>query len=418
MPEETLRILKLLEAGKISSKEAEDLLSALKPGDDGSASEDADGHTYPFHGHGHGHHGHHGQHPAAIVAEVMREINPGRIVSEAMDGIGRPPRPPRPPHVLKLHGLEALADIGECCFGRASAEDEQTVTVPAAGVTALTLSQPRSDIQVRGGDTDQVTIKADIQVWAGDQDEADERLKSLKLVAENDNGTLRVKLDGPPWTKKRWTSADFEITLPRSVALELGTASGDITLEGCHAGATLNTASGDVNLTDCRGEIAVSSASGDVEVLECAQIKAQVQTVSGDIGLDGCSGAAVVQTVSGDVEVQIDGNFSATSVSGDVQADVANAGNIVVHSTSGDIDLEVASAAALQLALISISGDVSLELPDNASAALEAVTTSGDIECDLDLAGREQKSRRLTGQLGGGEGRISVSTTSGDISIS
>jgi hypothetical protein len=249
MSDETLRILKLLEAGKISSKQAEDLLSALKSGGDAPGSGDADGFAYRFHRHGHGHHG---QHPGQIAADVLREVNAAGITAEAMElaresmeavrGSIRPPRPPRPPHILKLHGLEALADIGECCFGRASAGDEQTVTVPAAGITALTLSQPRSDIECRGGDTDTITIKADIQVWAGDQDEADERLKSLKLVTENDNGTLRVKLDGPPWTKKRHASADFEITLPRSVRLELGTASGDITVEGCHAGATLGKA--------------------------------------------------------------------------------------------------------------------------------------------------------------------------------
>ncbi|MCU0607537.1 MAG: DUF4097 domain-containing protein, partial [Candidatus Edwardsbacteria bacterium] len=249
--------------------------------------------------------------------------------------------------------------------------------------------------------------------------EAEERLKSLKLAAENDGGTLRVKLEGPPWTKKRHASADYRISLPRTVALDLGTAAGDIEVTGCHAGAKLATASGDVSLSGCRGDVSVSSASGDIELSDCPELKAQVQTASGDIGLSGCAGSAAVQTVSGDAEIGFDGDLSVTSVSGDVSADVANARNVVVHSTSGDVGLEISSAApAPQLAMVSISGDVELSLPDGVSAALEAVTTSGDIDCDLELADAERKNRRLAGRLGDGAGRITVTTTSGDISIS
>lgn len=435
MSDEMLRILKLLETGKISSTEADDLLTALKTG--AAAAGDGDDRGFRFHHHDH----RHGGHPGRIVAEVMREVDPAGIAAEAIELARqqvdlareqmesargslrppRPPKPPRPPRAPHLAGLgELIRDgIGECCIGRASAEEEQTVAVPAAGITALSLNQPRSDISVEAGDGDQITVTAEIRVWAGDRDEAEERLKSLKLAAENDGGTLRVKLEGPPWTKKRWTSADYRISLPRTVALELGTAAGDIEVAGCHAGATVATASGDVGLRDCRGEVSVSTASGDIELASCSGLKAQVRTASGDIGLSDCAGSAALQTVSGDAEIGLDGDLSVTSVSGDVSADVANARNVVVHSTSGDVAVAVASAApAPQLALVSISGDVELSLPDGISATLEAVTTSGDIDCDRELADAERKGRRLAGRLGEGAGRITVTTTSGDISIS
>jgi len=434
MSEETLRILKLLEGGKISSQEAENLLSALKAG--AGETEAGDDPVRSFRHRFHHHDRYHGTHPGRIVAEVMREVNPAGIAAEAIElarekmalareemesvrGSLRPPRPPKPPRPPRFAGLEALAEIGECCLGRASAEQEQTVTVPAAGIAALSLSQPRSDITVRSEDTDQITVTAAIKVWAGDRDEAEERLKSLKLATENDGGTLRVKLEGPPWTKKRHASADFRISLPRTVKVELGTASGDIEVSGCHAGAKLATASGDISLSDCRGDVSVSSASGDIALADCPELKAQVQTASGDIELTGCAGSASLHTVSGDAEIGLEGDLSATSVSGDLRAGVAGARNVVVHSTSGDVDLDISSAApGLQLALVSISGDVSLELPGGISAKIEAATTSGDIDCDLELADAERKNRRLAGRLGDGAGRITVTTTSGDITIS
>ena len=43
---------------------------------------------------------------------------------------------------------------------------------------------------------------------------------------------------------------------------------------------------------------------------------------------------------------------------------------------------------------------------------------SGDLESDLQLQGVEQERRRLSGSLGDGEASLTISSTSGDISVS
>lgn len=405
MSDETLRILKLLEAGKISSREADDLLSAVKDGADG----DHDDHQgFEFQ--------HHGRHHLNCGAKIMRDISKGMIMAEVMSRI---PPIPKIPKIPKMPRLPAMPDFEDFASGRASAEETQTVTVPAEGVAAVSLSQPRSDITVTGADTGQIVITADLEVWADDQDEARERLKSLKLVTENDNGTLKIKLDGPPWTKKRRTRSDFSITMPSSLAVELGTASGDIELDGIAGGIKAGTASGDIIARNASGRCHLGTASGDLALEGGTGLEARLESVSGDIEVSSCTGRVALQTVSGDAEVEVDtGGVSAESVSGDLTITIDAAADLAVRSTSGDITIEVKKKLTGRNTISSISGDIELSLPDDSGATIEAATTSGDIDCDLELEDLRQRSRSLTGKLGNGEAAIVVTTTSGDISLS
>jgi hypothetical protein len=187
MSDDTLRILKLLEAGKITSREAEGLLAAIKEPE--SLSTDGED-EYPYHG----------ANPARIVARVMGEIDPAGIASEAMERarekmeLAREKMErhrerrmiislPKIPKIPKMPRMPEMPAMPACCFGSHSAEDEQVVSVPADGVSTVSLSQPRSEIRATGTDSDRIVIRANVQVFGDDEDEARERLKSLKVTA-------------------------------------------------------------------------------------------------------------------------------------------------------------------------------------------------------------------------------------------
>jgi DUF4097 and DUF4098 domain-containing protein YvlB len=418
MSDETLRILKLLESGKITSQEAEGLLAAIK--EPAAPVGDDDEFLY------------HGANPARIVARVMDEVNPGLVAAEAMERAREKMELARErmerhrerhihfriPRVPKVPRVPDIPKIVECCFGSHSAEEEQVVTVPAEGIRALSLSQPRSEISVTGNDTDQIVIKAQVQVYGDDEGEAQERLKSLKVVAENDGGTLRVKLEGPPWTKKRRAQVDFELEVPKGLALELGTASGEIEVAGNVGGAKINSASGEVSLDGCSGTIEISTASGDIELAKCIQASVKIQTASGDIEAADFSGEFAAQSVSGDVSLKLDrGRAEVSTVSGDLELEAGSLEGLAASTTSGDISIELRSSPGGEMRLASVSGDIELEIPDDSDISLEASTASGDIDCGLELAERNQTSRRLTGRLGEGRVTVAIKTTSGDISV-
>jgi DUF4097 and DUF4098 domain-containing protein YvlB len=369
MSQETIRILKMLEEGKISSQEANRLLLALKQG----SGEDA----FRHHGHRHG-----------LAARIIRDVDPGRIAAEAMASVKE-----------SLKGLEDIEDFDLRLKGRASADGVQTLDIPAEGINAVALNQPRSDITVKGTEGGKITVRTDLEVWAGDDQEAEERLRSLKLTSDIEDGVLKIKLDGPPWTKKRWTRADFEISLPKELKLELATASGDIEVAGMSGGTVLSTASGDLDVRNCRESVELSSASGDIAIAECRGTDVRIKTASGD------------------VSVQAEGDLACSTASGDIEAEMANIRTLDIRTVSGDQSLKLGLAPDGRISVTSVSGDIGLELEGQPSAMLEVSTLSGDIDCGAELQESKKSGRSLTGKLGQGQGQISVRTTSGDINI-
>jgi len=375
----------MLENGRISSQEADSLLSALgrnNPGWD----------RHHFHRSRPGRNG------------DMAGINPGRIVAEAMASVR---------DSLK----DITIDIDEI-HGSEKAGEEKKIVIPAAGITCLSINQPRSDFEIIGADTDKITINADIQVWAEDEDEAREKLKSLDISTETEGGTLKVKVDGPPWTKKRRAKIDFIIEMPKNIAAEISSASGEIMARNLDNESRLSTASGEIEISDCKGENNLSTASGDIGVNNCAGASLRINTASGDIDVKDSSGDLTFQTVSGDIGASFDGNLEGQTASGNINIRAEKTGRMKVRSTSGDIQFQCPVSEGSSAALTTVSGDVSFELGHDSSVAIEAGTVSGDIECELDLAELRRSNRSFSGKLGDGRGSLVVKTVSGDITIS
>jgi hypothetical protein len=97
-------------------------------------------------------------------------------------------------------------------------------------------------------------------------------------------------------------------TVPQGLALVLGTASGDITLDRAGQGRDLelSTASGDVVVRGSAPEsILVSTASGDVLVEATSAASIRSQTASGDMAVKGGAwGTIRGDTASGDLRLQ------------------------------------------------------------------------------------------------------------------
>ncbi|MDP2808481.1 MAG: DUF4097 family beta strand repeat-containing protein [bacterium] len=396
MSEETIKILKMLEGGKISSTEADSLLSALKKGNPGR--------HHHFHGDG------------GDLSETLGGINTGKIVAEAMAGVKEGLQ-----GLKGLKGLKELKDLHieiDNIHGSEKAGEEKKIVIPAAGITCLSINQPRSDFEITGTDAGQITIKADIQVWAEDRDEAREKLKSLDISTGIEGGILKIKVDGPPWTKKRRAKVDFTIEMPKNIAAEISSASGEISVRNLAGGCRLNTASGEIEISGCQGENNLSTASGDITASGCAETSLKINTASGDIGVNDCSGSLAFQTVSGNASISLSGDIQGQTVSGDIDIKAAKTGEIKIRSASGDIQFQGPVTEGSSAAIATVSGDVSLNLNQGSSTAIEAATVSGDIDCVLDLEGLRQSNRSLSGKLGAGQGNLSVKTVSGDITIS
>ena len=167
-----------------------------------------------------------------------------------------------------------------------------------------------------------------------------------------------------------WNCGDisFRISLPANTALTLHSNSGDLRISAMNASVNASTSSGDVRVDGAAAErsdvVKIADSSGDITLR--------------DVG-----------------------------------------GNVAAETSSGDVNLRDASTSALtRVRLSSSSGDVSLALPRHPSIRLNARTSSGSIDTNLGIPVRGRyASAHATARLGTGRVKVSLSTSSGDVTI-
>jgi DUF4097 and DUF4098 domain-containing protein YvlB len=194
----------------------------------------------------------------------------------------------------------------------------------------------------------------------------------------------------------------FEISVPEGVAVDVETVSGD------------------AELREIGGDLEVSTVSGDIKI-KTATSNVRSKTVSGDISIRSVHGDVDVNTTSGEVEVHdLNGSFEAESVSGDVELiGFSQSDRIDVKTISGDIALSGGLETAGTYRIDSTSGNVDFAIRSTGGFELLTETLSGDLECDfyVMVSGGRIDPKSLSGIVGDGAARLSVSTTSGDIRI-
>jgi hypothetical protein len=177
------------------------------------------------------------------------------------------------------------------------------------------------------------------------------------------------------------------IRTPNGSGLEARTKSADVSVHGILGGASVSTASGDVQLENVDGGVNVKSASGDVRVRTVAS-GVNVQTASGDIEIEVARGPVNAQTASGDLTVgEAWDHVNASTVSGDQDHGAVFQGNFAATSVSGDVQVGVRRGSRVYLDCNTVSGDTSSELDlvpqappgDGPLVEVRVKTVSGDI---------------------------------------
>lgn len=146
-----------------------------------------------------------------------------------------------------------------------------------------------------------------------------------------------------------------------------------------------------------------------------------IHGVTGDLTLVRLPGKVKADTVSGAIQAQsITGELSFHSVSGDVTVLDGGGGPVSGESVSGDLVLDLDSVGSgADLKLTTVSGEVAVRLPHTADAVVDANTTMGAMSSGFDELRIDGQfgTKRLTGTLGRGGGRLRATTVTGAIAL-
>jgi DUF4097 and DUF4098 domain-containing protein YvlB len=261
---------------------------------------------------------------------------------------------------------------------------QQDTTIPVSRGTRLEMNNRSGQIVVRTWNRNAVQVSADLS-------------NRDRLQIDDGGGVLRVR--NQPWRGD--DNADFRLTVPAWMELDLQTVDGDITVQGSEARVDLRSVEGNVSVQGGRDFISIHSVEGEITVAG-AQGRVEANTVDGGVGLTDIKGDVSVSAVDGDIT--LDGISSAQVEATTVDGDILYRGNIAANG---------------RYRFDSHSGDVTLEVPDPLNATLSISTFDGDFQSDwpIVLTGTHGMKKRFSFTLGDGSARIDIQSFDGDMRL-
>jgi len=165
-------------------------------------------------------------------------------------------------------------------------------------------------------------------------------------------------------------------------------------------------------------DLAVSSVSGS---LKSGDVDGQtiVSSISGSANIGNVGGKLQVSSISGNLEI---GNVGAgarvTSVSGNLRLGQVN-GSLDVSSVSGGLNATLESLSTQGISIRSVSGSVEIGFKSDVNADFNAEHVSGQVYLDVPNVTRdsEEKSPNVRARIGAGGTPITISSVSGNIRL-
>jgi DUF4097 and DUF4098 domain-containing protein YvlB len=344
--------------------------------------------------------------------------------------------------VCALILLTAVLAFASCGFieGKFKYRGDKTdvETFDLAGIDTVEMRLGSADVEIIAEDTGEAWFSIKKSYRATEKKYIDELLDDARVTIEKKGSTLIVerkskRQQGLDFWTRGFISIDITAKLPPGIDLNINTGSGDVDIDDWKAPVVLHTGSGDVVIDGAAGgldaksgsgdlwlgpaggDVTFSTGSGDIDAITI-QGNAHISTGSGDLSLDGITGDLTISTGSGDIVIdESDGTAFIKTGSGDVTLG-EHSGDAEILTSSGDVEFYV-TADEGEVTLRTSSGDVDVVLYDGDSVELDIATSGGSITTKVPITVKEASRRRLHGISGDGAWKLTISTSSGDVSV-
>ncbi len=423
MKEERMKVLEMIQDGKITAEDAVKLLDALgdtaeEPQSEGRQRRRNESRQRQRRRRRTG-----GADIQVEVQERIREAMPRvkRAVREATRSI---------PDVGKIV-QEAMQTASEA-FSQWTEDGDRKY--PEKSVRQFVETTPiqvsdRLSVQTREGhitskiwDRDEVKIDATISVWGSDEEAVNAFAEQIDVQIQRESGVVKVRPNVPKREKGdpiRSVRIDFELHHPQKVDLDVRANRGNITLPKIDGAANLKNNRGKTILEGASGNIRIKQNRGDVAV----------QHVGGDFTANNNRGSIKVGRV--DRNAVVKNNGGATHLANIV-------GTTTVHTNRGAIEIENPESSVMiqsrggkiavrphkpigdDYAIQNRDGAVDLTIPDGSAVDVHGYVGRGNIQTDLPLSitGVSRTSQVVTGQLNGGGSKVAIELGRGSLRLS
>lgn len=226
------------------------------------------------------------------------------------------------------------------------------------------------------------------------------------FVFERDGKDVLIKVKAKKGRSGgRGYTSELAIKVPKDSSIDVATVSADIDVSGVFGELEATSVSGDIDLEAYTAEVEAKSVSGDIEVQgDGKESSTELVSVSGDISAEKLAGEAQLESVSGDV-VLLGSSFD----------------DVAMETVNGDIVFEAALRRGGEADMETVNGSVNIDFVGDVSAEFEMETFTGRIR---NCFGPEPKrvskyapGMELRFTEGDGEGRVSIATLNGSLTV-
>ncbi len=268
--------------------------------------------------------------------------------------------------LLGVLGISGCIIINSGCSARESYSRTVELSAPMADESSLKVHTTNGSIIARGESVQTCSVIATVKGRASTKERAQELAEQTQVQLEPYDGGLRTVIVRTQKKKTESISVGFDVTVPTQTSLNAVTTNGKVE-------ASLLT-----------GDLTAHTTNGNVRFNQVRTDRMDAHTTNGSIACEDVTGILNAVTTNGSVRV--------------------------AYAPQAD--------AATDISITTTNGSVVVALPQNYSAKVVAGTTNGKIKSEVPVTVQGQISKTsLNGQIGAGDGKLSLRTTNGSIEI-
>lgn len=217
---------------------------------------------------------------------------------------------------------------------------------------------------------------------------------SISIGTDNSvTANVEVRQSGGPLPH-----ADYDITVPASMALDVAGIYSEISITGTRA---------PVHATAVHGNLILHGGVGTVSL----------ENLEGQVTVDGASGTLTVNAPNNSVDIShVTGRASIKSVNGGIRIQESNLSSLDAGTYNGAVSFSGQLAPKGTYVLSTFNGKMTFAMLGSASATIDAATVKGQITVGSSLSETAHDAlRRRTVVFGAGAARVKLQTFDGDI---
>lgn len=288
--------------------------------------------------------------------------------------------------------------------------------------SSLSADTRDGSIHIEGIPTNECRLTATIVARAESEERAQELAEQIDVRLEPSAQGLAVVIDKPSTLRNARYGVSLAGTVPTRTSLELVTSDGSVQLGNIEGTVNARTSDGSIRAEGIKGNTRLKTSDGSIE---CSRIEADtldLHTSDGRVKLvDATTKSCKAETSDGSIALTTvrSGTVDLHTSDGGIRCEGISVARLSCRTSDGSVHIECDpdSPKAMDAAVTTSDGSITFTAPPDLSAVVDASVSDGSIHTALPITVQGKVGKSLMGTVGAGEGKITLRTHDGSITI-